>query len=745
MKGIKSETNGKAIGEIKSRVLSQRVSRHDTYIHTWIAYIKSVTTVTFIFKRLVTQLTLLVCQQLSSLLFRTPIDTTPTPSRHTMEQIIHEEAQPPCLLSAIPSAVLHALLLTNLSLEDLSQLRLCSKTFKRVATQAVCQLKPIKLSSLPHLDPSSLQSLHTLDLTALNHNELPTDWLACFSLPTFRSLTSLTIGKNHHITLSRAAAISSISQLVHLALQGNTITDPSLSMLTDRLCNLKTFSLRDCAFLTDYGLSSLSNLTLLQEIDLCMCWKLTDTTLSALGSLKHLSRLDLSHCEQFTAAGLAALGQGATSLQTLSIPACWQISDDHLEAIATHMPQLGSLGMFGSGETVSDTGVGSLQYLSSLTALDMGYSCWFHTSQGLQHLLTHLTALKMLNLSGCEAVCDDTLSVCMGMRSIGEEEGGGGGGENTVAVDHQHHRHHGDAVLTNNKQSPVLQTPYLAQLTRLDLSECQRVTPQGLTHIGNLRNLVDLNLGWNFRLSPGALSCLLGNRGEHRQRDSEVPSVPLYHHYPSPLLLSHLDLSFCGELTDDALKTIAHLPMLKSLVLRKCIKLTDTGISYLANRNGRKIEALDLSYCTGLSERTAYYVSQLPCLEKLTMAACPGITTPLSMAQLRGGEVYCSSGCLRYLNMSDNQGVDDECLIALTGSCGGENTTNSSLVELNLRRCSKITDKGVLVGLQHMKQLRRLNVGLCVNVSERALSELQRRLPLLKRVMSPHEESSRSE
>jgi hypothetical protein len=670
-----------------------------------------------------------------------------------MEQFLPEESQSPCLLSAIPNDLFRALLTNLLSLEDLSQLRLCSKTFKTAATQAVRQIKPIKLSSLPDLDPSSLQSLQTLDLTALDHNELPTEWLACFSLPTYRSLTSLSIGKNHHITLSGAAAIACISQLVHLALPGNTVTDASLLMLTDRLCNLKTFSLRDCSFLTDHGLSSLFKLPLLEELDLCMCWKLTDATLSTLGSLKHLSKLDLSHCEHFTAAGLTALGQGATSLQILSVPACWQISDDHLEAIANHMPLLSSLGMFESGESVTDYGLSQLVKLSStLTALDLGYSCWFHTSQGLQHLLTHLTALKMLNLSGCEGVCDETLSICMGMsRSISEGEGG----ENTVGDYH-------DAIPTNYNKSSVLHHPYLSQLTQLDISECQRVTPQGLTHLGNLPNLVDLNLGWNLRLSPGALSCLLGNGGGHRESD---PSVPGYHHHyqyhrfhlkqqqqhaSSSPLLSHLDLSFCGELTDEALKTIGHLPMLKSLVLRKCTKVTDTGIGYLVNTgNGSSgIESLDLSYCTGLSEGTALYVSQLPCLEKLTMVACPRIITPLAMAQLicctgEGGKAggsggssssSSSSSSLKYLNMSDNQRVDDDCLNALTNGGG-----NNMLMELNLRGCSKITDRGVLVGLQHMKQLRRLNVDLCVNVSCRALSELQRRLPLLKRVKFPQE------
>lgn len=87
-----------------------------------------------------------------------------------------------------------------------------------------------------------------------------------------------------------------------------------------------------------------------------MCWQLTDATLAGLAdSLPHLRRLDLQGCERFTAAGLRQLCK-ATALETLLMPACWQLGDDALEVVARGMPQLRCLGLFEAGEHVTDAG-----------------------------------------------------------------------------------------------------------------------------------------------------------------------------------------------------------------------------------------------------------------------------------------------------------------------------------------------------------------------------------------------------
>lgn len=54
-----------------------------------------------------------------------------------------------------------------------------------------------------------------------------------------------------------------------------------------------------------------------------------------------------------------------------------------------------------AGESVTDDGLAHLARLrGSLTALDLGYSCWSHTAPGLAALLQQMTALRMLNIGG---------------------------------------------------------------------------------------------------------------------------------------------------------------------------------------------------------------------------------------------------------------------------------------------------------------------------------------------------------
>ncbi len=63
--------------------------------------------------------------------------------------------------------------------------------------------------------------------------------------------------------------------------------------------------------------------------------------------------------------------------------------------------------------------------------------------------------------------------------------------------------------------------------------------------------LLELNLGWNIRL-----------------RDCWLEGLPP--------CLTRLDLSFCGELTDGALRHLgARLPGLASVTLRKCGRITE--------------------------------------------------------------------------------------------------------------------------------------------------------------------------
>ena len=76
---------------------------------------------------------------------------------------------------------------------------------------------------------------------------------------------------------------------------------------------------------------------------------------------------------------------------------------------------------------------------------------------------------------------------------------------------------------------------------------------RAVQQLARLPRLASLNLGWNLKLSAAALASFA---------TSGTP-------------LTQLDLSFCGEMGDEALGMLGVLPKLKALCLRKCTRVGD--------------------------------------------------------------------------------------------------------------------------------------------------------------------------
>ncbi|GAB4819220.1 hypothetical protein N2152v2_006266 [Parachlorella kessleri] len=525
---------------------------------------------------------------------------------------------------------------------ELAALRLAAREFVSAASAAVTSLKPTSIAA--NLRPFG--QLQALDLSGLRPDEWQEEMLAVFPKA---GLTSLTLSKPTYLSLAGTEAIADLQCLRSMHIMEAPILDSVLQPLS-RLSGLQHLSLRDCCKLSDEGLKVIAHMTCLESLDLSMVWQLTDATLAMLAdSLTCLARLDLTSCERFTAAGLRRLCK-LSSLKTLLMPACYQLTDECLEVVAGGMKQLRCLGLFEAGENVTDAGLLKLSSLSQLTALDLGYSCWGHSAQGLKQLLPRLKGLQMLNLGGCEGACDAVLSAVAGLR----------------------------------------------QLTQLDVSECQRVTTRAIQQLARLPQLASLNLGWNLKLSAAALAGFAD----------------------SGSLLTQLDLSFCGEMGDEALGMLGALPKLKALCLRKCTRVGDKGLAHLGHCTS--LEQLDLSYCPLITpEGLRHIASQLPLLGALRLMDCPRAVTVLGMRALGSAER------LQSLHVGDNKRLDDGCMQAISFM--------SQLRSLVVRACPKITDHGLLA-LARITHLRDLDIDLCVAVTPAGVAKLQAKLPLLKRL-----------
>eukprot|EP00887_Chlorella_sp_A99_P001754 scaffold19.g1754.t1 len=511
-------------------------------------------------------------------------------------------APAPTVLS-LPAHVLAAAL-EALPHEELAATRLVSKGFAESAALAV---RSLRLRRVQGTRLDGYPRLASLDLSEAE------DWSESFlaeQLGKAPRLTRLKLGRHNTLTFVGAEALALLPRLAALDLSSSLVSDACLTRLAGRLPELRALALHECCGLSGAGLAALSSWCTLEELDLSMCWRsVCDASLEQLAGLPALAKLDLTGCERLSAAGLAALAPLAPTLRTLLLPACWQLTDGCLTAVAAALPRLGCLGLFEAGEGVGDAGLRALSSLAgSLTALDLGYSCWGHTAGGLARLLRALTGLQMLNVGGCE----------------------GGGDEVAAAI-----------------------AECCTGLTQLDFSECQRLTAAGVARLGALPHLADLCLGWNLRLAEAALEGLLAQGaaaltrldlsfcaglgdGAARAlghlprlaslslRKTKVSDQGLALLAASPSL-SSLDLSYTCVSPAGAAH-LAALPELRELRLADCPRAASPPAMHaLATCAARRLTSLDLSD-NWLDDGGLQALSHIRQLRSLALRACPRIS-----------------------------------------------------------------------------------------------------------------------
>lgn len=510
--------------------------------------------------------------------------------------------------SSLPSLIIQTIF-SNVSShnDDIRQLRLVNKELSTFATAAVRRLTPIKATDVL----SRFSGLEAVDFSSVAGSAWSESTLAC--LEHAKNLTALRFGRTSQLTSSGASIIATFTQLRSIECVDVQLTDNSFRHWS-RLTNLTALSLLGCRQLSEFALhSTIRHLKNLEVVELGSCQGVSDRVLATLGTLENLTKMDLSSCDNFTEVGLAALG-AATSLKTLLLPACWQIDDTMLMTVCSAMPNLVTLSLFEAGEGVSDAGLLHLTSLIHLTGLDLGYSCWSHTSEGLQRVLSALPALKMLTIGGAEGSSDAVL----------------------------------DTVASN-----------LTALTMLDVSECQRTTSAGIQQLSCLPHLQELHLGWNIKMIDTALSALPVTLTKlDLSYCAEILLLPLGAN--SLPKVSHLHLRRCSMVKDTGLASLtAAAPALQHLDISSCLNITSNGLRYLSTLSSldhlnisachRAATVLGLGYLAAIPQLTSLEASHLPQLDNgcmqavsfvsqlkhLSLNQCPRITDHGLLALLR--------------------------------------------------------------------------------------------------------------
>lgn len=221
----------------------------------------------------------------------------------------------------------------------------------------------------------------------------------------------------------------------------------------------------------------------------------------------------------------------------------------------------------------------------------------------------------------------------------------------------------------------------LADLTMLELYDCDAVTDDGVASVGELAQLEVLSLPNCDGFDGSGLARL------------------------NAATIKTLTLFGCSRLTDGALAALAGWPALQSIDLENSPWLTDAGVAHLAAVPA--LRRIDLEACGAITDAAVAGLDGLSSLRTLDLSNCGGLQSPM-LTRLNALRALDLSGCANLTSI----GLDD--------------TFNVEV--LFLRGCAKL-DHAALDTIASLVLLRTLDLTGCVNVSEEDVESLRTRLP----------------
>ena len=182
---------------------------------------------------------------------------------------------------------------------------------------------------------------------------------------------------------------------------------------------LVSISLQDCQKLSDESLRYISEgLPDIRELNLSFCVSVTDTGLKSLSSSESLEDLRLRSCDNISDIGLGFLADGCPGLAKLDVSFCDRVSDSSMAHIATGLAQLQSLSL--SSCQITDAGIVRIQDMSSLETLNIG-QCSNLTDKTVHTITDKIKSLRSVDLYGCNAISSqalETLNQCENLQVV---------------------------------------------------------------------------------------------------------------------------------------------------------------------------------------------------------------------------------------------------------------------------------------------------------------------------------------
>lgn len=281
------------------------------------------------------------------------------------------------------------------------------------------------MTSLVHLDLSGcrelseetlnpLSSLISLKILRLQHCVGLHGANALAALESLSALTYLTLSGCTRIPGSAWRSLSKLGSLKQLYLEGFIMQGDAAASAVSNSCPLLEFvSFQGCSSLTDEGLAALGQLHNLETAFLGDCNFLTGSGFEN-WTTPSLTSLQLQGNTEIMDAGISHLSR-LTSLKDLNLKHCRNIGDTGIQSLSSALTGLRYLSLQGLSN-LTDSGAASLSSLQSLSSLDAQF-CWQVGDEGAMSL-TALTNLTSLDLMYTWKVTDQAMLALAGMKSL---------------------------------------------------------------------------------------------------------------------------------------------------------------------------------------------------------------------------------------------------------------------------------------------------------------------------------------
>ncbi|KFP84653.1 F-box/LRR-repeat protein 13, partial [Apaloderma vittatum] len=389
--------------------------------------------------------------------------------------------------------------------------------------------------------------------------------------------------------------------------------------------------------ITNATLQVLSSFPNLQYLSLAHCRKFTDKGLLYLGSGKgchKLIYLDLSGCTQISVEGFRNIANGCSGIQDLVMNSMPTLTDRCIQALVEKCQQIASV-VFLHSPHLSNTTFKALagcklvkvstegnKQITDLSFELMSKCCPYirhiHmarcpevTDAGLQ-MISPLKHILVLNLADCISISDEGVTTFV--------QGSSGAKLRELNLSNSFR-------VTDASVTEIAQRCH--ELTYLNLHHCENVTDAGIEALGNMSSLISIDLSGTSISDMGLRA--LAYHGKIKDLSisecKNVSDIGIQEFCKGTKYLEHCHVSYCPQLTDDAVKIMAfHCQGLTSVSIAGCPNMTDTCIKYLAAAC-HYLHFLDVSGCVHLTDKALKYLWKgCKQLQILKMLYCRNIT-----------------------------------------------------------------------------------------------------------------------